>query len=171
MVNTKIVNEGVWTVEETTALRELTIAEGASVQAPEGKWLTLSVNGVSVENVPGTYKGDVVLNVSDKFVLPAENPFMRGLAHDMRPVICIENGEYVEEKSIPALAKGGRILGSHIDDVTIRGTDEELIGIIAAGETELVINNLHIDFEGDNAAQMVNDFILTSMMKIQTILI
>ena len=40
MSTVKTVNEGVWVVEESTALSSLTIAEGASLAAPEGKSLT-----------------------------------------------------------------------------------------------------------------------------------
>ena len=46
-------------VKESQALSRLTIAEGASIAAPEGKYLTLTVNGVTCTPRPGTYEGDV----------------------------------------------------------------------------------------------------------------
>ena len=43
----KTISRGVWMVKESQALSRLTIAEGASIAAPEGKYLTLTVNGVT----------------------------------------------------------------------------------------------------------------------------
>ena len=63
----KIVERGVWTVPETTALTALTIAPGASIAAPEGKYVTLTVDGVTRTIAPGVYEGDVRLSVSDNF--------------------------------------------------------------------------------------------------------
>jgi len=66
---TKIVNE-------TTQLSKLTIEEKATLTAPEGYSLTLTVNGIETGQVletwkgvnykfaPGTYKGDIVLTVA-----------------------------------------------------------------------------------------------------------
>lgn len=43
--------------------REYTIAEGATIIAPEGKTVTMTVDGVETAMVPGTYRGTVVLTV------------------------------------------------------------------------------------------------------------
>jgi hypothetical protein len=65
-----------WTVTETTKLSSLTVADGASVKAPEGYSVTLTVDGVETGQVlekwtakdykfaPGSYKGDIVLTVA-----------------------------------------------------------------------------------------------------------
>ncbi len=158
MYRTKTISEPL-VIEETCCFEELTIEEGASLSAAAGKNLTLSVNGLSCEIAPGTYKGEVVLSVSDQFILPPENPFMHGKEHAFRPTICIENGAVIEEKGIPALVRGGKVTPRRIDSVGIYGTDEELTGIIVAGDSEVVINGLDIMFEGDNCGAMINDFI------------
>lgn len=158
MYRTKTIS-GQQIIEETCRFEELVIEEGASLSAPDGKNLTLSVNGLSCETAPGTYKGEVVLSVSDQFILPPENPFMHGKEHAFRPTICIENGEVVKEKGIPALVRGGKVTPRRIDGVGIYGTDEELNGIIVAGDSEVVINGLDVMFEGDNCGAMINDFI------------
>lgn len=150
---------GAQVIESTCTFGELIIGEDAVLSAPEGKNLTLSVNGLSTEIAAGTYKGNVVLSVSDQFILPPENPFMRGQEHAFRPVICIENGEISEAKGIPALVRGGKVTPRRIDGVGIYGTDEELTGIIVAGNSEVVINGLDVMFEGDNCGAMINDFI------------
>ena len=94
----KNVTEGVWTVAETTSLRELTIAEGASVAAPEGKALTMSINGTGVAIAPGTYKGDIVLTVSDFYQMPPSGLFRR-LAKpvDYRTALVIKDGKVITE--------------------------------------------------------------------------
>ena len=45
-----------------TSLERLTIGEGAVIKAPEGKSLTMTVDGVETGTDPGTYKGNIVLN-------------------------------------------------------------------------------------------------------------
>ena len=53
------------TISDTTSFRTLVIAEGAIQVAPEGKLLTLTVDGVEVPLAPGQYSGNVVLSVTD----------------------------------------------------------------------------------------------------------
>jgi len=56
--------DSVWTVAGTSYLTSLTVAEGAVIKAPEGKTLTMTVDGVKKEIAPGTYTGKIVLNVA-----------------------------------------------------------------------------------------------------------
>lgn len=44
--------------------REYTIPEGATVISPEGKTVTMTVDGVETPMLPGTYRGTVVLTVA-----------------------------------------------------------------------------------------------------------
>ena len=61
----KIVSAGSnWTVSGTTNFSTLTIAAGAVVNAPDGKSLTIRVDGVEKPIRAGTYKGKIVLTVS-----------------------------------------------------------------------------------------------------------
>jgi hypothetical protein len=46
--------------------REYTIPEGATLIPPEGKALTMTVDGIETPLVPGTYRGAVVLTVASK---------------------------------------------------------------------------------------------------------
>lgn len=52
-----------WVVDETSYLTELTIAEGAAVNAPEGSTVTMTVNGAAKAIKAGAYKGKIVLTV------------------------------------------------------------------------------------------------------------
>ena len=151
----KNVTEGVWTVAETTSLRELTIAEGASVAAPEGKALTMSINGTGVAIAPGTYKGDIVLTVSDFYQMPPSGLFRR-LAKpvDYRAALVIKDGKVVTEECVPAMLQGGTITGDLIDGVTICDTQESFNGIVIDGDSEVTIKNIRMDVEGAGG----NDF-------------
>ncbi|HUN82713.1 MAG TPA: hypothetical protein VMV81_14510, partial [Phycisphaerae bacterium] len=52
-----------WIVAKTSYLTGLSIAPGATVAAPNGSKLTMTVNGVAKPITPGDYKGKIVLKV------------------------------------------------------------------------------------------------------------
>ena len=52
-----------WIVDKTCYLSGLTLEPGASVTAPDGKSLTMTVNGIETAIVPGTYTGTISLTV------------------------------------------------------------------------------------------------------------
>ena len=54
---------GLTMIPVSGSCREYTIAQGATVIAPEGKRLTMTVDGVEMPPEPGTYRGQVVLTV------------------------------------------------------------------------------------------------------------
>ena len=54
---------GLTMVPVSGSCREYTIAEGATLIAPEGKRLTITVDGAETPPVPGTYRGQVVITV------------------------------------------------------------------------------------------------------------
>ena len=53
-----------WIVSGDSWLSGLTIAEGATVAAPEGKTLTMTVDGKETPVAPGSYTGKIVLTVA-----------------------------------------------------------------------------------------------------------
>jgi len=53
-----------WTVDKTSYLTGLKIASGAKVSAPNGKKLTMTVDGAEKPIAPGEYKGKIVLQVA-----------------------------------------------------------------------------------------------------------
>ena len=55
-----------WLVETTTAVDGLTIEDGSSVAAPEGKCAIMTVNGALTDLLPGSYEGSIVISVVDK---------------------------------------------------------------------------------------------------------
>jgi len=60
-----LANGSVWTVTGTSYITSLTIGEGCSVVAPEGKKLTLKVDGKKKKTEAGTYTGQIELIVEE----------------------------------------------------------------------------------------------------------
>jgi len=149
------VSEGVRVVEKSTALNSLTIAKGASLAAPEGKALTMTVNGIGTAIRPGVYKGDVFITVTDKFIAPSSGMSRGGKAQEFRTAILIDNGKYVPEKSVAAIVQGGNVTDKATTGVTLMGTEDNFNGIVVTGNSEYTIEGLKIDFEGEGD----NDFI------------
>jgi hypothetical protein len=52
-----------WSVTGTSSLTGLTIGEGATISALQGKKVVMTVDGVETAVKPGTYKGEIVVNV------------------------------------------------------------------------------------------------------------
>jgi len=62
----KIVDaDSTWVVNETTSLSNLTIGRRASIRAPEGFSLTMTVDGIGTPIKYGVYKGKIVLTVTN----------------------------------------------------------------------------------------------------------
>jgi hypothetical protein len=149
------VNEGARVVEKSVALRSLTVAEGASLAAPEGKSLTMTVGGIGTAIRPGVYKGDIFITVTDKFFAPSSGLSRGGKPPEFRAAILIEDGKYVPEKSVPAIVQGGKVTDKAAAGVTLMGCEDNFNGIVVTGNSEYTIDGVKIDFEGNGG----NDFI------------
>jgi hypothetical protein len=143
-----------WVVDKTTNLSSLTIADGAAIKAPDGKSLTMTVNGIGKAMQPGVYKGDILITVADGIIAPASGLFGGNEPQEFRAAILIENGKYVPEKSVAAIVQGGKVTDKAATGVTIMGTEGKFNGIMITGDSEYTIDNVKIDFEGNGG----NDF-------------
>ena len=137
----KTVSEGVWVVEETTALRELTVAEGASIAAPEGKALTMTLNNVGTPIVPGkTYKGDIVLSISDFYPMQPSGLFRSMAKPEAYPAaIVIKDGQVVSEQCVPSIVQGGTVTDKEARGMTIIGREDDFNGFYITGDSEYTI--------------------------------
>jgi len=59
-----LTNGSTWTVTGTSYLTSLAIAEGSTVTAPQGKKVTMTVNGIKTEIKAGKYSGKIELTVT-----------------------------------------------------------------------------------------------------------
>jgi hypothetical protein len=139
-----------WTVPATTALETLTIPEGGQIDAPAGKSVTLTVDGVNLAPLPGTYAGKVVLTVTDQIpVRYKELP-----PHSFRGAIYVEDGRVDPARSVAAAVHGARIGDGMIAGASITSREERFNGIIVTGKSKLVIDHPVIDLTGNGG----NDF-------------
>jgi hypothetical protein len=144
-----------WVVSKTTNLSSLTIGEGATIKAPDGKSLTMTVDSIGTALRPGVYKGDIFITVTDQFFGPSSGLMRRGKPPEFRAAILIEDGKYVREKSVPAMVQGGKVTDTAATGVTLMGSEDNFNGIVVTGNSEYTIEGLKIDFEGEGD----NDFI------------
>jgi len=151
---TRTVDAGAkWEVAETTTLSELTIAEGATVTAPEGRSLSMTVDGVETPVKPGTYKGKIVLTPARDLVIHFSE---QGMTTDFkfRQGIYVNNGAYLPDQSVAAAVVGGSVTSAAAKDVKITSAGERFNGIVVAGNSTYEINHPTISLNGNGK----NDF-------------
>jgi hypothetical protein len=154
MTKDKTISKGVWTVNESQALSTLTIAEGAGLATSVGKSLTMTVDGIGTAITAGTYKGDILITVTDKFIMPTSGLMRLEKPKEFRAAIIIRDGKYIHDKSVPAIVQNGKVTGDAAVGVSISGCEESFNGIIVTGNSEYTIDGARIDFEGNGS----NDF-------------
>jgi hypothetical protein len=157
-----------WPILETTALDTLTIGEGATITPPQGKSVTLTVNGTEQGQklasttgydlvfTPGTYTGDVVLTVAeanpveyisggsaDASAAPVVQPF--------RQALCIDSTGLSEFKSILAAVSGTQPTATEAEGLTINSSGECFNGIYAASSYS--VKNAEIDLTGNGRSE------------------
>ena len=161
-----------WEIAETASLTALTVGEGAKISAPEGKSVTLTVDGVETGQalastdgydlvfIPAIYTGDVVLTVTDanpveytaagSAATPSVSPF--------RQAIYVDSTGFVPAKSVLAAIIGGSPAADLAEGLNITSTGECFNGLYAAGSYTLkdaeidLTGNARSDFSGYGAA-------------------
>jgi hypothetical protein len=146
-----------WNITETTSLKKLNIAEGATIVAPEGKSLTMTVDGVETPIAAGSYKGKIALTITDDILVDKNNK-----TYQFRTGIYVSDGKYVPEKSVAASVSVGTVSDTSANDIKITSVGDNFNGIIVTGENKSsysiinpVINmtgNGRNDFAGFGAA-------------------
>lgn len=143
-----------WRIDGTTRLNSLTIAPGAGIAAPEGHSVTLTVNQVETGIAPGTYKGNVVLTVTDANpVIFAGMGGTGGLVHPFREALYLDQKGIVKGKSV--LAAAGHYALNHgvLTGASIASVGENFNGILVTGGT-YTIKGAVVDLTGNGG----NDF-------------
>ncbi len=137
-------------VSDTVSYDSLTIAPGEVPIAPAGKTLTLTVDGVQTDPVPGTYKGKVVLSVADDIPVT----FMSLPAHHFRTALYVHDGAPVASKSVAAAVLAGKADAKVAKDLRIESHGERFNGIVVDGHGGYTIDHPIIDLTGNGG----NDF-------------
>ncbi|MBP2656806.1 MAG: hypothetical protein H6Q73_4375 [Firmicutes bacterium] len=142
------------TINTTTTLSELIINSGGNLVAPSGYSLTLTVNGVEtgqklettlgVETVfvPGVYRGDIVLTVTNP------NSQTSSLTFPFREALYLDASGIEEDLSVLPAIVGQKPTVSSLQNFSITSTGMDFNGIFAAGGS-YTINNVKIGMFGD----------------------
>ena len=156
MYDTKVLEEvggkvlayqSTWLVKETISTHELTICPRAVLTAPEGKFLNLTVNGVGKQIQPGTYKGDVVLSVTDAYhMAPGGLMRMNQIGRQMNSAIVIKDGKVAQ--TVPAILQGGEVADGKTEGVYMASSEECFNGMIISGNGEYTVKGVKAVFEG-----------------------
>jgi hypothetical protein len=139
-----------WVVAKTTSLNTLTIPDGASVTAADGHSLTMTVDGIGTAITPGTYKGKVVLTVTDDISVKYKDLE----PHHFRVAVYVDDGKVVAEKSVKAAVVGGQVSDTAATGVSITSNEESFNGILVTGNSKYRIVSPTIKFTGNGG----NDF-------------
>lgn len=137
-------------IAQTTRYDSLTIAPDSVPIAPEGKQLTLTVDGVELPIAPGQYRGNVLLTVTDD--IPVQ--YRELPVHHFRSALYVENGVPVAAKSVLAALGSGQATNGKVELPRVLSHGERFNGIVVTGEGKYVIDHPVINLEGNGG----NDF-------------
>ncbi len=140
-------HQSTWLVKETVRMPMLRILERAVIIAPEGKFVTLIVNGVGHELEPGAYYGDVVLAVTDAYHM-APHGLMRIKQNGrlLHSAVVVENNQVTH--LLPEIIQGSEVTGTALTGGYIASSEECFNGVVIAGDSEYTVKGLKADFEG-----------------------
>lgn len=146
---------GIWTLEETTRLYDLTIAKDGKLAAPEGKFIAMTVNGVGCDPKPGRYHGDIVLTVADTYHM-APHALMKknNISYEFTDAVVVDSGRVVENQCVPAVVQGGSVTGEKTEGVYIASSAESFNGVLVVGDGEYTVKDSKMELDGFGA----NDF-------------
>ncbi|MCJ2183657.1 hypothetical protein MTR62_13290 [Novosphingobium sp. 1949] len=137
-------------VAATRHFDTLTLRAGELPQAPQGKQLTLTVDGIETPLAPGTYTGDVTLSVTDDIPLH----FLDLPVQQMRTALYVENGVPVWSKSVKAALGQGSAEAGKAQRLDIRSVGPDFNGVIVTGNGSYRLDHPVIDMVGNGG----NDF-------------
>lgn len=144
-----------WEVAETTKLDSLTIADGAALKAPEGKTLTMTVDGIETGIKPGSYK-NVIISVTDKLESNPSSYDGRGI-DDYRAALYLDKNGIVDTLSVSDAVSGGSFTADSASGININSTSDNFNGIILNG-AEYTITDSTFSFLSKSDGSNVSDF-------------
>lgn len=135
-------------LEQTTRVKELEIGPKGRMIVPEGKLLTMTVDGVQMDPLPGKYFGDIYLTVTDYIPAPITGmhakptdppePYRTGL---------LLGKAGAEENAVKSAYRGGNVYGMTVSGGRITSTGECFNSMILTGG-QYDVNGLTIENTG-----------------------
>jgi hypothetical protein len=139
-----------WTIAQSTKLNRLTIPDGATITAADGKNLTMTVDGVGTTIRPGIYIGDIALTITNDILVK----YGELDAHRFRAAVYVNDGKYMPAQSVAAAVASGTVNDSAASNVAIASNEAGFNGIFINGHSKYSINNPTISLTGNGG----NDF-------------
>jgi hypothetical protein len=152
----KIVESGsIWVVSQKFELGgSLTIKNGATVKAPDGYLLVMTVDGVETAVQPGTYAGKIVLTPVEKITKSLYDGFLgHGANTDYRTGLFVDAGKFVDKSSAVSALTGGSYDARSLSGVNIN-SDNVLFDGVIVHDSDYSISNLRVTANGAGG----NDF-------------
>lgn len=149
----KTVNEK-WVVQESQRFSELNLGPDAQLEAPAGKRLTMTVDGVGLPMEPGRYTGDVRLTLTDEFVVRTVR-FGEVTDASYRMGVCMKDGHCLPACSVQSAVRGGEVRDGYVSGVAIDSREWDFNGIYVTGSGEYVVDDVRIELEGDGTDDFV----------------
>lgn len=148
-LNPKVVAGDSWIVDHTTALQSLRLDAGGAIAAAPGKSLTMTVNGVETGLKPGHYRGNIVLNVTDRHPVK----FAPTHTHHFRQALMLDASGVVASKSVVAAAGSFQLKEGVLSGVKIKSTGDNFNGLLVTGG-RYTVKDLELELDGNGG----NDF-------------
>ncbi len=142
-------------IAENLKTEFLTIAAGAELKAPEGKYLALTVNGCVHPIAAGSYHGDVEITVAEPVTEETYPSVRRKSPIPLEAAISVKDGKLVPAQGVVAAVQHGTVTDTEADDIFIATDAPDFAGIVVDGEGSYTINRARICLEGEGS----NDFV------------
>ena len=126
-------------------------------EVPEGKLVTVLVDGVEVSYVPGKeYPDNAEFILTDPLTEQPCSFGQRGI-EPYRAAIMVNAGGVDEANSVKAAIQGGTVTGEAMDGVQIRSTSDDFSAVVAVGG-KYAIRNSVLDYNTKSDGKHVCDF-------------
>ena len=151
----KLLGKGdIWRVSETTVLDRLVLEADSAVLPPEGKLLTLTVDGVHRDLAPGSYQGDVVLSVTEPVRCGVENHGQMEW-FQMNAAVSVRDGKYCPAESVQAAVLAGQAADGAAQGLKLRSEGDNFGGIYVDGDGSYAISDVDIALNGNGGSDAV----------------
>lgn len=149
----QVISAGEHLIQEPIRTNHLVIEPGADLRAPEGCFLTLTVNGRGRPVQPGEYHGDVTLTAAALKTEQAYPSVRRRTPIPLKAAITVDDGKAAVR--VPELVQGGTVSDTSAEDIYLATSDEDYAAIVIDGEGSYTINRASIYMDGAGT----NDFV------------
>ena len=125
--------------------------------APEGKLVTVLVDGVEVSYVPGQeYPDNAEFVVTERLAEQPASFDKRGI-EPYRAAIMVNEGGVDEKNSVKGAIVGGTVTGERIDGAVINSTSDDFSAVVSVGGTYSIKNSV-LNFDTKSDGKHVCDF-------------